>query len=105
MSKIKLRLEYKCFPMWVYDENDSLINNDLVDELKNNDTIDFLLKSIQEDFDNLFINDGREFRYEGFRDNNAKKSFQKKVQDAYSIIKNRVGEDYIIESFIDINEL
>ncbi|HLR34704.1 MAG TPA: hypothetical protein VK071_05155 [Tissierellales bacterium] len=105
MNKIKLKLEYKCFPMWIYDKNDSLINNDLVDELKNNDTLDFLLVSIQEDFDNLFINDGREFRYEGFCDNNAKETFRKKVQDAYSVIKNKVGEDYVIENLIDINEL
>lgn len=29
MKKIKLKFEYRCFPVWIYGENDELIENDL----------------------------------------------------------------------------
>ena len=29
MKVIKIKFEYGCFPVWIYDENNELIENDL----------------------------------------------------------------------------
>lgn len=105
MYKIKLKLEYKCFPMWIYDENNILINNDIVDGLSTNKSIDSLLTSIQDEFDALFVDNGTEFYFDGFKNNNDKSNFVNKVQEVYTQIKNEVGKDYIIENLIDINHI
>lgn len=35
MKKIKILLDYHCYPLWVYNEHGELIDNDIVDELRN----------------------------------------------------------------------
>lgn len=41
MKEIRLFLDYKCYPIWIYDENGSLINNDLSEEIKNENDFEF----------------------------------------------------------------
>lgn len=38
-KEIRLMLEYECYPLWIYDEKGSLIDNDLIDEIKKDDTL------------------------------------------------------------------
>jgi hypothetical protein len=55
MKKIRLLLEYKSYPMWIYDENDELIDNDIIEELKSEKEINEMLMEIQVIYDSLFI--------------------------------------------------
>lgn len=45
MKKIKVQLEYRCFPIWLYDENGNLIDNDFPASLIGDPEIDPILYS------------------------------------------------------------
>lgn len=102
MKKIKIILEYKCYPMWIYNENNELIDNDLVDELRDDSEVDSILMNIQNTYDKLYEDDGLSFKYEGFKDENEKIKFILEVQSAIDFIKLKVADKYIIENCVDI---
>jgi hypothetical protein len=102
LKKIKILLDYRCYPIWVYNEKDELISNDLIDELKNEKEIEELLDEIQKTYDSLFIDDGKEFAYKGFEDKTRKKEFLNKVSKAFKLIKARTVDMYIMDNNVNI---
>ena len=102
MKKIKLLLEYKCFPMWVYNETGELITNDLPEELVDDMEIDSMLVKIQEIYDGLFNDTPLEFAYVGFKDLKKKKAFEEKIETVLSEIQIKVGDKYSIVNEINI---
>lgn len=96
MLTVKLMLDYKCYPTWIYNEKYVLVNNYLPEELINNDKIEELFNDIQEEFDSLFIDDGIEFKFKGFQDEKSRYMFKEKVDNAYELIKNELKDKYII---------
>lgn len=97
MNKIKMFLEYQCFPMWVYNANGELVENDLVEELKNDIEIDHMFVEIQSIYDGLYEDDAMNFEYIGFASEIEKEAFIQKVENAISLVKERVGDKYLIE--------
>lgn len=98
MKKIKILLDYKCYPMWLYNEQGELTSNDLIDELKNEKEIEKLLKEIQKTYNSLFIDDGIQFEYKGFEDKAREDVFLNKIYTAIKLIKAKVYDKYIIEN-------
>ena len=66
MKKLKLSLEYQCYPIWSYDEDGSLIDNELPEELRDDEELDNLLLEIQEIFNGLYTDTPIEFTPNGF---------------------------------------
>ena len=98
MKKLKLSLEYQCYPIWSYDEDGSLIDNDLPEELRNDEELDNLLLDIQETFDGLYIDTPSEFTSNDFSSDDEKKLFQSKIDKALNLLIDRYGSEYEIES-------
>lgn len=105
MKKLKLKLEYKCFPVWIYNDNNDLMINDLPDVLIDDTEIDPLCVELQETFDKLYINNSTEFKYTGFRDENKKAEFLNSVEDIEHILRKKVGSDYEIVNDINVESL
>ena len=99
MKKIVIKLEYKCYPMWIYE--DVLIKNDLADELRDDAVLDSKLMEIQAIYDNQFINTNTEFSYKTFSSNKEKELFKEKIANAVAYIQNKVGNTYIVEDRSD----
>lgn len=102
MKKIKIVLEYKCYPMWIYNEDNEFIDNDLVEELKDDSEVDSILMNIQETYDKLYEDNELNFEYEGFKDENEKKKFTLEIQSAIDLIKLKVADKYTIENCVEI---
>jgi len=103
MKKIKISLEYKCYPLWVYDQDNKLINNDLVGELKNEIEIENQLNEIQEIFNGLFEDNPILFEYKGFSKESDKENLQKKINKVILEIEEKIGNKYIIENKINLD--
>jgi len=101
MMKIRFLLEYKCFPVWLYDENDNLIDTKLPKELEPETAIEKELIEISDAYDELFIDNETEFRYIGFKDIDMKDHFFQKTSKIIETIKALIGEEYNIVD--DIN--
>ncbi len=55
MKKLKIALEYKAFPIWVYDENGTFLDNDSPELLLKDKKLDDKLVTLQATYDALFI--------------------------------------------------
>lgn len=101
MRKIRVLLEYRCYPIWIYNEKGEIVLNDLPDELKNEIDIQNLLKDIQDTYDSLFIDNKVEFSYKGFNSEVEEKEFMRKVTKVVQLIESKVGNVYKIENNVD----
>ena len=104
MKRIVIKLEYKCFPMWIYDDA-ILLKNDLIDDLRADTTIDESLTDIQNTYDALFIDDGIEFCYKGFSSEKEKTIFKRAIENATEYIESKGGDRYIIDQEIDFDKI
>ncbi|EAF4346798.1 TPA: hypothetical protein ACSZAL_01845 [Listeria monocytogenes] len=84
MKELRLFLDYKCYPVWVYNDAGILKENDLPDELK------------QDEYDKLFIDTEIEFRYEAFKDEKEKEEFLHEFIEVQKYLKETLGKEYNI---------
>ncbi len=101
MLKIKIYLDYRCFPVWIYN-NGELISNDLPKELSEDKEVDNAFVEIQNIYDSLFLNNSTEFKYIGFSSESDKQRYIKMIDDAVSLIEAKLGDSYAIEKKIDV---
>lgn len=101
MNIIRIKLEYGCFPVWIYGENEELIENDLPPYLIGDSDLDSKFVRIQEVYDGLYLDDENKFEYIGFKDNENKEIFFKELFMATSLLNNKLNDEYIIEDNIE----
>lgn len=94
MSEVRLFLDYKCYPVWVYDEAGFLEENDLPDELKKDKDLDGNLTYLQDKYDNLFTDTENEFRYNGFNDENEKEKFFHEFTEIQKELEGKLKNKY-----------
>ncbi len=94
---LKLKLEYKCYPVWIY-ENDKMIDNDLPKCTNEYEVADALLCELQNIYDKSFVDDGVKFDF-------VELSEEQKVK--IMMIVNRIvdilSEQFTVENNININ--
>ena len=97
MKTIKIMLEYKCFPTWIYDENDIFVDNDLPEDIAQNKELDAKLVKLQEIFDSLYIDTPSEFSSRGFKSFNERAEFISLLFECKDILEKQYGSVYKIE--------
>ena len=97
MNKLKYSLEYHCYPIWHYDGNDELIDNDLPDELRNDSELDTMLLKVQEIFDSLYLDTPKEFAFLGFQKEIDRQNFLSLLFQSVELIKERYPQKYEVE--------
>jgi hypothetical protein len=102
MKKIKIFLDYQCYPIWVYDDNGELINNDLPDEIINEAEIGEKLEDIQNSYNHLFEDNDSCFEYKGFINEKDKREFLSKIERVMELLTSKLGDIYILENKVSI---
>ena len=87
--------------MWIYSENNELIENDLPSYLIGDCDIDPKFVRIQETYDSLYLDDGKEFKYIGFKEAEKRENFFRELLLAINLLKNKLNDEYIIEDDMD----
>lgn len=98
MNTIRINFEYGTFPVWLYDENGGIIENDFPEYLIGDKELESSFGELQNLFDNLFINDKSEFRYVGFKSSSDEKEFNEKLQSAKDILRKKLSSDWKVEN-------
>ena len=55
-------------------------------------------------YDSLYLDDGKEFKYIGFKDTKKKKNFFRELLIAINLLKNKLNDKYIIDDNMDFLE-
>lgn len=75
LKKIRLLLDYGCYPVWLYDENDNIIDTLLPEEMRSDTELEAKFDNLQERYNALFIDNPHEFSFVGFKNNEERKKF------------------------------
>ena len=97
MKTLKISLEYKCFPIWIYDENDVFVDNDLPEDIMQNKELDAKLVKLQEIFDSLYVDTPREFHARNFETEEERMRFLSLLFECKEILETQYGSRYRIE--------
>lgn len=105
MKELKIMPEYQCYLTWLYDENGTLIDNLIPDELKQNANIINLIEEIQNEFDHLYANTKKEFVYIGFENDEKRKLFINKIEKVCNLISQELKGEYKVTNALQQNTL
>ncbi len=96
MRIIKLFNDYGTYPIWIFNENGDLIDNDLPAELIDLEEAKYMRDLITDEYMKLFINNEYEFKYIGFKSQDDKNKFVNLSCKFEDYLKEKVGDKYII---------
>lgn len=96
IKKIRLILEYHCYPVWLYDENDDVIDTLLPEELRSDFELDAKFDDLQERYDALFIDNSHEFSYVGFKNDDERNKYMEDWKTAVNELKTKINGKYSI---------
>ena len=94
INTLMVKLEYRCYPVWNYDPQGNLVENNLPVELRSNQELDNLFVSIQNKFDACF--------FMGFESDEAQASFLELISKAVFLLKEAAGENYVIVNSVTL---
>lgn len=96
MRKLRYFFEYGSYPVWTYNEDGMLVDNDLPDELRGCRELDDMLMKCAERYDALFINNSAQFHYRGFQTAEEEQEFDAAALTALEMLKKCAGNKYEI---------
>ncbi|WP_322436452.1 hypothetical protein [Lactiplantibacillus plantarum] len=96
VKKIRIMLEYGCYPIWLYDEKGNLISNDLPQVLRKDATLNKKLLVLQKQYDSLFTNNQHDFSYNGFATAADEQQFLRAFMVIHKDLKRRLGGKYAV---------
>ena len=100
IKKIRLLLEYDTYCVWLYDENDEIIDNDNPPEWDDDQQLTDAFMAVSDLYDTFFINNKQEFRYVGCPDNETRQKLISLITAAVDIITQKNQGKYIIQNDI-----
>ena len=102
LKRIRVMLDYGCYPVWLYDQNDDVIDTLLPEEIRSNTELDAKFDDLEVRYEALFINDGKEFSFRGFASEEEKQRFFRDWQIAFDELVEALHGRYPISNEIAI---
>ena len=103
IKKIRVMLDYRCFPAWLYDEDGDIIDTLLPEELRDDKDLDGKFDDLQSRYDALFTDSAHEFTFVGFSSEEQKQEFLADWDAAVSELKRKVNDKYPIFDDIELS--
>lgn len=97
MKKIIVRLEYGCYPVWLYDDDGFVEDNALPPELANAQELNEKFKSLQARFDATYVDTPTDFLNKGFTSPEEKEAFGDDLRTAVAELAEKCPDTCSIE--------
>ena len=101
IKKIRLMLEYNTYCIWLYDENDEIIDNDNPPEWDDDEKLTNAFMAVSDLYDSFFVDTKNEFRYIGCPDEETREKLKALIAEAVEILMAKNNGKYLIQN--DIN--
>ena len=105
LKKIRLLLEYGCYPVWLYDENGDVIDTLLPEELRGDSALDSKFDDLQARYDSLFIDNPHEFSFVGFKSEAERKKFISDWEAAVHNLVKKINGKYVIQNDVRVDKI
>ena len=103
IKKIRLMLEYDTYCIWLYNENDEIIDNDNPPEWNDDAELTEAFMAISDLYDTFFVDNEKEFKYIGCPDKETKARLQQLIDNAVALLEKKNAGKYIIQNDIHID--
>lgn len=96
VKTLRIMLEYRCYPVWLYDEDGNIVDTLLPEELRDDSELDSKFDDLQARYDALYVDNAHEFDYVGFKDKADKEAFLRDWQVAIMDLREKTQGRYAI---------
>ena len=100
IKKIRLMLEYNTYCIWLYNEDDEIIDNNNPPEWDDQQLTDAFM-AISDLYDTFFIDNKKEFRYVGCPDDATRQELIKRIDYAIKLLDEKNNGKYVIVNDIE----
>ncbi len=101
VKKIRLMLEYNTYCLWLYNENNEIVDNNNPTEWEDNQELTEAFMAVSDLYDSFYINTAEEFRYVGCPDEETREELKQLIEKAISILLKLNNGKYEIVDDID----
>ena len=105
IKKIRLLLEYNTYCVWLYDENDEIIDNDIPPEWNDDQELTNAFMTVSDIYDTFFINNEKEFRYIGCKSKETLCNLENAITRAVEMITIKNNGKYELINDIELPSL
>lgn len=105
IKKIRVMLEYNTYCLWLYNENDEIIDNDNPPEWDDDQELTDAFMAVSDLYDSFFIDNEKEFSYVGCPDEATAKMLRDLFFTAMSILEKKNDGTYIIQNDVSLDSL
>lgn len=105
IKKIRVLLEYNTYCLWLYNENDEIIDNDNPPEWDSDKELTDAFMAVSDIYDTFFIDNSKEFRYVGCPDEATADKLREQFTLAMSILQTKNNGKYIIQNDVSLDSL
>ena len=100
IKKIRLMLEYNTYCIWLYDENDEIIDNDNPPEWDNDEELTNAFMAVSDLYDTFYIDSDKEFGYVGCPDEETREKLKALIDNAVNLLMVKNNGKYMIQNDI-----
>lgn len=97
VKTIRIQLEYKCYPVWLYGDDGLVEDAALPPELSDDRGLEERFRSIQERFDATYADTPTEFYNRGFAMPEGEAAFRSDLAAAVALLAEKCPEGYSLE--------
>ena len=105
IRKIRLLLEYNTYCVWLYDENNEIIDNDNPPEWNDDQELTNAFMSVSDIYDTFFIDNEKEFRYIGCKSEKTLDELKNAITKAVEMITAKNNGKYELINDIELPPL
>lgn len=105
IKKIRLLLEYNTYCVWLYDENDEIIDNDNPPEWNDDQELTNAFMTVSDIYDTFFIDNEKEFRYIGCKSKETLCNLENAITRAVEMITIKNNGKYELINNIELPSL
>jgi hypothetical protein len=105
IKKIRLLLGYNTYCLWLYDENDEIIDNDNPPEWNDDQELTDAFMVVSDLYDTFCVDNDKEFSYIGCPDEETACRLKDLFSKAVAILMKKNNGKYIIQNDVDLERL
>ena len=103
IKKIRVLLEYNTYCLWLYDENDEIIDNNNPPEWDDDSSLTDAFMAVSDLYDTFFIDNDKEFSYKGCPDDETGDELRKRFVFAMDLLYQKNAGKYTIQNDVSLD--
>ena len=105
IKKIRILLEYNTYCLWLYDENDEIIDNDNPPEWNDDEELTKAFMDVSNLYDSFFVDNSQEFSYVGCPNEETANKLKMLFNRAVNLLVKKNNGKYVIQNDVNLDDI